>query len=312
MPDIRLSDIQSHDPDILLPVEEEFVESHKEWVEKGRDIARMGSVALVAICRNAMPFLPFTLGRIDKLREHFQSSDVFIYENDSTDGTKDFLSSWHSPSSGHTAEMTNNGRPHLCFTKENSRTDALAEYRNRCHDWAKRRGADLVIVFDTDPWGGFSIDGVLDSIGRLGCGREYGNAVGMASYSWAQWGQPVWAQPTVCQYDAWACRPNYWTERKDMTWFHLWHPPVGSEPIRMNSAFGQLAVYRGRRFEAGRYSGGDCEHVPFHRTCGGPIYLNPTQRVVSFWCLEDASSSDGVSGDVRPDVGGGDGDQGNS
>lgn len=301
MPEIRLSDIESHDPDVLLPVEEEFKKDHDTWVSEGKSLAEFSSVAVVGICRNAMPFLPFTLDRIEKLRSHFGSSDVFIYENDSTDGTKECLATWHSPSSGRTAEMTNNGRPHLCYTKDRSRTDALAEYRGLCHAWAVRRKPDWVIVVDMDPWGGFSIDGVLNSIGRMGR-RRWEDAAGMASYSWAQWGKPVWAQPTICQYDAWACRPNYWQERKDMTWFHLWHPPVGSEPIRMNSAFGQLAVYKGGRFAAGRYAGGDCEHVPFHRSCGGPIYLNPAQRVVSFWCLEDANAGVDLHGDVHQAV----------
>lgn len=305
MPTLTLEDLQAHDPDKLLPVEPEFDQTHRMHAVNGLNVAARSSIAFVAICRNAMPFLPLTLGRIEVLGELFAKSSVYVYENDSTDGTKDLLAEWQKAGSNRQAVMSSNGRPHLNFTKAAERTIALAEYRNNCLDWVKAlpETPDWVVVFDTDPWGGFSLKGVLDSIGRMSTG--YDDAIGMASYSWCEWGQPVWPQPTICHYDAWACRPNYWAERHNMNWFHLWHPPVGSEPVKMNSAFGQLAVYRGRRFVSGRYSGGDCEHVPFHRSCGGPIYLNPSQRVVSFWCPRSEDPNPCVHGDVHSDVAGG-------
>ena len=311
MPTISLQELQDHDPEKILPVEEEFRVSHQAFADVGKSLAT--SVAFVAICRNAMPFLPFTLARIERLREHFKHSSVYIYENDSTDGTKDCLAEWDSAEDGRIAVLTSNGRPHLNCTKANERTMALAEYRNNCLDWVKSkpRTPDWVVVFDTDPWGGFSVDGVLNSIGHMATDCQ--DAVGMASYSWCEWGQPVWPSPTLCHYDAWACRPNYWAERHNMFWFHMWHPPVGSSPVKMNSAFGQLAVYRGRRFVSGRYSGEDCEHVPFHRSCGGPMYLNPSQRVVSFWCPGNATNTDlSLHGDVHQAVDERNTDQGNS
>ena len=304
MPTLTLEDLHASDPEKLLPVEPEFDETHRMHVSTGYAVAQRSSIAFVAICRNAMPFLPLTLGRVEVLGELFAKSSVYVYENDSTDGTKDLLTEWEQAGKNRHAVRSSNGRPHLNFTKAAERTIALAEYRNNCLDWVRSHPVtpDWVVVFDTDPWGGFSLRGVLDSIGRMSAG--YDDAIGMASYSWCEWGQPVWPQPTICHYDAWACRPNYWPERHNMNWFHLWHPPVGSEPVKMNSAFGQLAVYRGRRFVSGRYSGGDCEHVPFHRSCGGPIYLNPVQRVVSFWCpSEDQDPS--VHGDVHNHVAGG-------
>lgn len=303
---LSLQDIKDHDPDLFLPVEDEFKESYASFEQFGRDVAAKSSVAFVAICRNAMPFLPFTLERVEQLRSQFRQSCVYVYENDSTDGTKDYLSQWDSTEGGRQAVLVSNGRPHLNFTKAAERTIALAEYRNNCLEWVKALAftPDWVVVFDTDSWGGFSTGGVLNSIGHMQ--SDCHDAVGMASYSWCEWGPPIWPQPTLCHYDAWACRPNYWAERTNMFWFHMWHPPVGSSPVRMNSAFGQLAVYRGKRFVSGRYSGGDCEHVPFHRSCGGPIYINPSQRVVSFWCPGNASAGVGLHGDVHRHVDGGD------
>jgi hypothetical protein len=304
---LTAQDIQRHDVDLILPPDEEFAEEYARRVSFGRQAAKFRSVAFVAICRNAMPFLPSTLARVEQACSAFRGSWTFIYENDSTDETKDFLTHWKSSGSGNRfCEMRNYGRPHLNFTKSSERTHALAEYRNQCRLWvASKTNADYVVVFDTDPWGGFSVDGIFNTIGHLEDFKEYSNASGMASYSWCEWGPPVWSGPTVCHYDAWACRWSWWRERQDMLWFHLWHPPVGSPPVRMNSAFGQLAVYRASDYIGGKYEGGDCEHVPFHQSLGGDIYINPSSRVVSFWIPKNGTEeSEGrdLHGDLHEDV----------
>jgi len=54
--------------------------------------------------------------------------------------------------------------------------------------------------------------------------------------------------------------------------------PIGAPPMRMNSAFGGLCLYRTDAFLSSRYQGGDCEHVHFHRgmaAAGYDLYLNP-------------------------------------
>lgn len=281
---ITLNDLDSHDVEIVLPPDPEFSEEYSRRVSLGKQAAQFRSVAFVAICRNAMPFLPRTLARVEQAGEMFRDWSCFVYENDSQDGTKEFLENWKGEN--RFCELREFGRPHLNYTKSSERTHALAEYRNQCRLWvASNTRADYVVVFDADSWGGFSVDGIANTIGYLE-DNKYANASGFASYSWCEWGPPVWAKPTICQYDGWACRWNWWNERQDMIWFHLWHPPVGSPPIRMNSAFGQLAVYRAADFIAGNYEGGDCEHVSFHRSLKGDLYLNPSQRVVSFWCVE--------------------------
>lgn len=279
-----LDDILCRHPDIILPPDPEFREEYDTRVRIGEKVAAESSVALVAICRNAMPFLPLTLqNSISPLRKKFGRSSMFIYENDSSDGTAEFLK---QNSQDFELLSETHSRPHLNMTKAAERTIALAEYRNTCRRWVAENHpeVDYVVVFDTDPWGGFSVDGVMTTLSYL-AEREYQNASGMGSYSYCVWGQPVWPQPTRCHYDAWAARLNHWTEH-EMLWFHLWHPPVGSRPVRMNSCFGQLAVYRTPNFLEGEYVGGDCEHVGHWKTAGGDCYLNPSQRAVSFWHLE--------------------------
>jgi hypothetical protein len=293
---ITIEEVERHAPDLLLPPEPEFAETYAATVRRGREAAGRASVALVAICRNAMPWLPRTLELVEQTGAMFREWSCFIYENDSVDNTKATLAAWHDGKQ-RVASLNANGRPHLNTTTAPIRTHALAEYRSACQAWVEANAprADYVVVFDADPWGGWSVDGVANSVAQM----DYDETLyGLASYSWAEWLHG--SSPMAFHYDAFAARLNHWT-RRDQNWFHLWHPPVGGDPVEFRSAFGQLAIYRGYRYLMGRYSGEDCEHACFHRSIEesagnmlGDYYagvshtrlaLNPSMRCVSFWHL---------------------------
>ena len=277
MTTITLDDIAAHHPDVLLPPDEEFADEYAHAVRVGRELAAERSVAFVAICRNAMPWLPRTLALVEETGSMFASWRAFVFENDSADDTKDVLSAW-ADGNQRRVSLNTNHRPHLNHTISQERTVALAEYRTQCQWFVRNTDAvDYVVVFDTDPWGGWSVDGVATSVAHI---QAVKSASCMASYSWAEANIPI-------HYDAFAARWNHW-RRRDQQWFHLWHPPVGSLPLRFNSAFGQLALYKRDAYLAMRYSGEDCEHVCAHRTMPGRLYLNPSSRCVSFWVPTDA------------------------
>ena len=296
---ITLDEVDAHQADTLLPPDPEFAKDYAGDVEFGRSIAASSTVALVAICRNAMPWLPQTLRLVEETGSMFREWSAFIYENDSTDDTKAVLGAWADGQQRH-ASLNINGRPHLNGTIEPVRTHALAEYRAACQEFVRHGNVpDFVIVFDTDAWGGWSVDGVANSVAWLALDRSW---YGLASYSWAEMLQP--SGPLAIHYDAFASRLNVW-QRRDQNWFHLWHPPVGSPPVEFRSAFGQLAIYRGQRYLQGRYGGEDCEHVVFHRSIeeeaekeDGDFYqgpghtrfgLNPSSRCVSFWIPDEVT-----------------------
>jgi len=282
MPTVTLDEIAAHAADVLLPPDAEFAEDYADAVAHGRTVASTSSVALVAICRNAMPWLERTLRLVEKTGSMFREWSAFVYENDSTDDTKAVLAEWSDGRKRHVS-LNINGREHLNYTTAPVRTHALAEYRTACQQFVRNGDApDYVIVFDTDPWGGWSVDGVANSVSHMAFDRAL---YGLASYSWA-----ATAQPIDIHYDAFAARLNHW-EQRDQNWFHLWHPPVGSPPVAFNSAFGQLAIYRGDAYLRGVYDGSDCEHVTFNRSIaertGTRLALNPSMRCVSFWVPEE-------------------------
>ena len=131
MPTVTLDEIAAHAADVLLPPDAEFAEDYAESVRWGRRYASENTVAIVAICRNAMPWLPQTLRLIEETGAMFRERSCFVYENDSTDDTKEVLTAWSDGIQRHVS-INDNGRPHLNYTTDPVRTHALAEYRTAC------------------------------------------------------------------------------------------------------------------------------------------------------------------------------------
>ena len=274
-------------PEQVWLVEPPYQEQYDKFVRLGADEAARAKVAIVAIARNAMPYLRNTLLLVDELAGKFRDCAMYVYENDSTDDTATVLDDF-ALRQWVTVEHETLGRPDVRGF-EPERTVALAEYRNRCRLWVENHAADAnyVVVLDLDPHGGFSVDGVLNSIGwmchEMGIEKRL-DVGGMASHS--LWVNVDDGEVTIAAYDAWAARLNWWDDRRDkmsMGWFHLLMFPVGSDPVPMNSAFGGLAVYRREAFLAPgvHYAGGDCEHVHLHKTmrqAGYQLFLNPGCR----------------------------------
>ena len=267
-------------PEDFWHVDPAFADQYRTKVERGKAIAAESSVVVLGCARDCQKNLSNSLFLVNELGACFESAIGCVFENDSVDDTKKILKR-DAPGWLTVINETKN-RPHLQGF-EPDRTIALAEYRNRCLDWGKDHAltADFVVVVDLDADGGFSVDGVLNSLAWL---EQFHDAAGMASFSLYRVTGDEGGEK-YAQHDAWAARLNHWDDRYQRgvgSWFHYWFPPVGSEPVRFYSAFGGLAVYRASAYYAGRYRGGDCEHVPFHRSVreatGLGMYLNPGSR----------------------------------
>lgn len=279
-------------PEKIWFVDKDCQERYDRMVEMGRSEAARTKVAIVAIARNAMPFLRNTLLLIDELAGRFREAKMYVFENDSVDDTAQVLDEFATMRQWVTVEHDTLHRPDMRGF-EPERTVALAEYRNRCRSWVEHNAQDAnyVIVLDMDPHYGFSTDGVLNSIGwicqKLSSNLRIREVGGMASHSlFLALGDDDFR---IAAYDAYAARLNWWKDLRGeigQEWFHGLMFPVGSEPVEFNSAFGGLAVYRREAFLSPgvHYAGGDCEHVHLHRTmqqAGFQLYLNPGCRYVA-------------------------------
>lgn len=272
-------------PEEYWDVDSGYEATYQEKVDHGRLAARRQKLAIVSICRNAMPHLANTLSLVDELAGFWRDCVYYVFENDSTDETASVLDDFAIRQWVTVEHDTLGGADTRGF--EPDRTVRLAKCRTRCQQWVKEhaKDAEYVVVLDTDPAGGFSIDGVMNSLGWMcellgeSCHRREPGA--MASFSLLLQREAADNTFGIAAYDAWAARLNFWEDRRDHKWFHALMPPVGSPPIPMNSAFGGLCLYRREAFLSGVYQGGDCEHVPFHRAmqrAGYQLFLNPGSR----------------------------------
>lgn len=275
------------EPEDIWAVEEAYAAAYVEKTEYGIAEARRQKLAVVSIARNAMPHLTNTLRLVSEMAPMWRDMAFYAYENDSTDGTAEALDEFAAGRRWVTVEHGElGGEDARGF--EPGRTERLAKCRSKCQQWVRDFAADAgyVAVLDTDPHGGFSRAGLMNSLGwfcelagRGGRALEPGGMASVSLYVRLKEGQA-----SVAHYDAWAARCNTYEDRRDHNWFHLFMPPAGTPPIPMYSAFGGMALYTRSAFLAGRYEGGDCEHVAFHRSmrqAGYQLFLNPGSRYVA-------------------------------
>jgi len=279
------SEFLTSDIDRFLPPHKEYEDTYNQKILKGKEKVANNKIAVVSLARNCEKHLLKSITEINKIE--CEKLSMFIFENDSEDNTKNILELASKQYDNLAIKCINNNREHLSDRSE-SRTAALAEYRNLCLDWVKDycKDYDYTIVLDLDADLGFSVEGIYNSIGWM---DNLDNVGGIASYSLLL---RMKAHEFV-HYDSFAARMNDWLPLpltgKDINniWFRNWHPPVGSNPIHMYSCFGGLAIYKNEAFLSGRYSGElGSEHVQFHKDLyenGYKMYLNPSSRFFSVY-----------------------------
>jgi hypothetical protein len=285
-------------PGHLLEPREQFAACHHRMVQEGGERLRHASVVFTGLARNCDGQLYGNLHRVLELAKCCGEWRLHIETNDNTDRTDEVLAAFCDENGQASYRSQALGRQQYGPVFSGPRTVALAEYRTACQQWVRDHApeSDYVIAIDFDAWGGWLNDGVLNGIGWL---VELQGAYGMASVSLAEMEIPVHGRHWV-HYDAWALRLNsYWDDytANEGAWKHQWMPPVGSDPMRVCSAFGGLCIYKTDAYLAGTYDGAaDCEHVTFHKSVAGAtgqhLFLNPSQRMLMHWVHDGGRNSD--------------------
>lgn len=269
-------------------------------VQKPRQLHSALICGLARQCGDAMSK---SLQHIEALRKSFSASEVIFVTNDSTDTTENNLREWCKSSPG-SVVLSVDG----LIGALPSRTDRIAAARNFYLLELKNRISaglhyDLVIVID--------LDGVNDN---LIDGPEFLDALSGPPADWAavfanqrQAYYDIWAlrHETWCPSDCWkevraaAHRVSRWAPRGLRGRFNEYaaekakvrfvgirqiHIPQDSPPIRVESAFGGIGIYRTSWLSDLWYGGRDndgnsiCEHVilnqQIHRR-GGKLYILP-------------------------------------
>jgi hypothetical protein len=278
----------------LFAVLPEFQSKYLEYIEAGQNYLKDKHIIFAGLARNLSNSLKTNIEQLDKIRATCGKLSYFVYENDSSDNTPEQLELLHKTISGF--NYVSEKLDLAAFTKENpsllksqNRTSALAKHRNFCIEYIQQNyeDVDYVVVIDLD-FQKFSLDGLMNSFGWM---QQEHQIKAIAGNSFEIKFIHTLGHQNLWNYDCWAYRGSWWEDLQaqyeyyhydPMLWFGLWQPPIGSPPIKVNSAFGGSTIYKSSAFLSGKYEGYDCEHVCFHKNLYSllpdfDLRINPSQ-----------------------------------
>lgn len=277
-----------------LNIRSEFIESYDRYVSIGLDVASNSNILYVGLVRNAGSILENNIDYIYKHKKLFKNLDLLIYENDSTDNTKSILEIAHKKYNLYYVSE-NLDTKQYGPVKVRERIKLLSSYRNKCINKINELVAnnninpDYIVVIDLD-FKEYYNEGIIHSLGWMNENPQTKACAGN-SFEPKTFGN----YPITWNYDSWAFRLNWWEDLQNynnpnthqdlMYWFGLWIPPVGSDPIKVNSAFGGSCIYKSNYYLNSKYDSYDCEHVCFHKYLYDnfkdfELRLNPAQIMI--------------------------------
>jgi hypothetical protein len=252
--------------------------AYHRYVKDGYERMRQSTVVIAGLARNVSHVLPATILRMESLGLAFKSYEVVIYENDSSDHTKQLLEAWASLNSRvhlvceHLEAPVN--RPIRC----SSRAKWMCYYRNCVQKYVLQNlpTADYVILLDTDLTGGWSVDGIANTIGQSNW-----DFVGSNGMIYKRRG---FNSNRLIHYDAWAYRVDREMTPIPTCKVNAIRHRRGEPMVPLPSCFGGLGIYTYDAFRNGTYEGEDIEHVGFHRSLIRDgldrLFINPSQIVL--------------------------------
>lgn len=288
---------QNTNIDELLKPTTEFIEQYLLRVEQGREYSKKQNVVFSCLARNISSVLMDNLSFLFDLNENiFNRVDIVVFENDSSDDTKKVLSACKNYYGNHLHILSEdygdswfNSSMTKDIARSNDRTINMAKYRNICKKYINEHlyNKSYAIVLDLD-FQQISINGLLNTFGHLANDIAIGGVVGNAYEIKNRSNSSL---PLLWNYDSWAFRHTWWLDKEKeidwydcMLWFGLWTPSPGLPIMKVNSAFGGMAIYPIHTYLSADYEGYDCEHVCFHKNLyKNPhfnLYLNPSQVMI--------------------------------
>lgn len=271
-------------------------DDYYNMINNGYSHIRNKKIVFAGLCRSVADKIRQNINYLENnIKDKVEDYKIVLFENDSSDNTKEILENIALENKNFRYISKNFDRPHFGTTKHKDRIIALAEYRTIVQKYIQNNFSDYdyVILFDTD-FLDYSNDGMINSFGWM---DRYSHITAMAGFSYTF--KNIFGAYHIWNYDSWAYRENWWKDLDyypyypeiqaypKMLYYNYWVPPIGSTPIKVNSAFGGMAIYRTTDYLMGKYGYNDCEHVEFHKSLsdkdtGFELYANPSQVMLLF------------------------------
>ena len=157
---------------------------------RGFEHMKKSSIAICSIVRDCNKQLAVNIPIVEKLRHKFKESHIFIFENDSKDGTKKTLKNWEKKSKGvyisindfNTKTIDNQSKTGVNRYFSYSRINKMALYRNEYLKMIENTGInyDYVMVIDLDVEKIYP-DGIANSFGQY----KYWDAITANGFSYS-------------------------------------------------------------------------------------------------------------------------------
>ncbi len=290
------SSVSLYTPD-SFPVSKKNFHKHQKTTNLGFRYAKTRRLVIAGMVRNVKSNLPGIEKRAEKLGALFQDYRILVVENDSTDGTREYLLNWAKRNPRVT--VLGCGRnAHKCSLNlkateghsiSRSRIEKMAYLRNIYLREVKERYSDFdyLAVWDMDIVGSVYLDGVANTMGHFLKDPEIG---AMCAYGIYQWG------PLKIYYDTYATLEEGDNFHIDSKTLHDIQKGLGMQyqrgesPIKMVSCFSGFTIYRDRSVlprevyydttpKEDPLGNLECEHVRLHKkmTVGrNQIKMNPS------------------------------------
>lgn len=254
------------------------------------------SIIICGIVRNCEYGLRRNIPVINKLCDMAKSYHVIMYENDSTDDTKQILREWEK-SRPNIHITVNDFNTKTIPTKSNvnrffsrARIEKMAFYRNKYLEYIeqKKLTADFIIIIDIDV-DCFSLDGIIDSFEKY----PQWDAVAANGYIYSP--SAFFRKRYNDSYALVECgmedipQTEKSIKNKQYKWAFM---KKGMPLLRVFSAFGGLAIYKFDAIKDCRYSAIDnddkrvevrCEHYSLYRQMKDKgfdkVFINPNMTI---------------------------------
>lgn len=278
-------------PDEYFPISNSLLEDFTYKVNIGREKAKEMNVLFCAACKDVENTIKKMIAIIDDTGKFFNSYDIYLYENNSSDKTVEVVKSLNHRNLILETEYIDNASYDRQNITQNQRCKYIANARNKYVKFIKENSNkyDYIFVFDTDIEGGWSNDGILNSIYYLDANQDFGCMSSYCVLASANCGDlEDFHSDQWLMFDSFAFRfYGHWDFPNDLHTYNYLKVKRGQYPILVNSNFNGLAIYKPECFFDNEYSVvsygidfmTDSEHIAFHKKIyekGLKILLNPS------------------------------------
>lgn len=283
-------------PDDVFTIENRA--NYNSLVQRGYSVASDKTILFCGICRDVGEYLERNILRILYTASFFKDFRIFIYENDSSDNTREILLKYKNNKLTFTADRRQDKDYRNLLDQGNdpyhyNRCKVLANCRNEYIDYINNFSGDFdyTCIVDLDLMGGWCYDGFFHSTSVLDSERQNAGVTAygvLANFDNSKDLEDVHPSRYL-MYDCFVFRPFGPDEPVRNVELGAYNRVVvspGQDPIVVNSNFNGLGLYKTRYLKRHRYDAimqnsesVDADHVVMHkqiRAMGGRIIMNPS------------------------------------